>query len=181
MTDDTDHCIIAQVQKGDRNAYAAIIDKYNALIFNLAFRLTGNRADADDLAQAIFVRTFESLNRFDHTRPFLPWLYSIALNTIRNHRKKSRLIAFFTSESSPASSSAAQPASNPEQRLILKEKFSRLVADLNKLPYRQREAIVLRYFDECTYPEIARLQQVTLSAVKMRVRRGMAKLLKIDG
>gem|GEM_PF-5403262 len=63
--------------------------------------------------------------------------------------------------------------------MILKEKFSRLVGGLNKLPYRQREAIVLRYFDECTYPEIARLQQVTLSAVKMRVRRGMAKLLKM--
>jgi len=113
MTDDTDHCIIEQVQKGDCNAYAAIIDKYNTLIYNLAFRLTGSRSDADDLAQAIFIGTFENLNRFDTTRPFLPWLYSIALNTIRNHCKKSRLIAFFSSESSPASSSAARPASNP--------------------------------------------------------------------
>jgi len=61
MTDDTDRCIIEQVQKGDRNAYAAIIDKYNALIYNLAFRLTGSRADADDLEVTLYDnRTFKA-------------------------------------------------------------------------------------------------------------------------
>lgn len=181
MTDDTDRGIIEQTRNGDRNAYAGIIDKYKGRIYSLAFRLSGSYADADELVQTIFVKTFETLNQFNNSKPFFPWLYTISLNTIRNHCKRKKLRAFFSTDLFKIPPTADHLPANPEDRLLAQETIIQLAAGLNKLPYRQREAIVLRYYEECAYREIAAFQKVSLSAAKMRVRRGMAKLQKLMG
>ena len=179
MTEDTDCGIIKRIRDGDRDAFAGLVDKYKTRIFNLAFRLSGSHTDADELTQIVFVRTFETLDRFDAGQPFFPWLYTIALNTIRNACKRKYRRIFFLNNPANINSSSTQSLPSPEDRLMLHEKVDQLAAVLKKLPYQQREAIILRYFEQCTYAEIAGYQHISLSAAKMRVIRGMAKLQKL--
>ena len=81
--------LIARVCRGEQTAFAVLVDAYAKPIFNLAFRMTGNHQDADDLAQETFLRAYQKLNRFDSEKKFFTWLYTIALNIIRNHLKSS--------------------------------------------------------------------------------------------
>ena len=179
MTDDTDRGIIERILGGDRDAFAGLVDKYKSRIYNLALRLSGSHTDADELTQRVFVRTFETLDRFDADQPFFPWLYTIALNTIRNACKRKYRRIFFLKNPSDNTSSSTQSLPSPEECLVLHERYDQLAAVLKKLPYQQREAIILRYFEQCTYAEIAGFQRISLSAAKMRVRRGMARLQKM--
>lgn len=179
MTDDTDRGIIERIRDGDRDAFADLVDKYNTRIYNLAVRLSGSQTDADELTQTAFVRTFETLDGFDADQPFFPWLYTIALNTIRNACKRKKRRIFFLNNPAIITTSSTQPLPSPEDRLVLHEKYAQLAAVLDKLPYLQREAIILRYLEQCTYPEIAGFQHISLSAAKMRVRRGLSRLQKM--
>ena len=179
MTDDIDRGIIEQIRAGDRNAFAGIIDRYVDRIYNLAVRLAGSNADADELTQTIFIKTFQSLDHFDISRPLFPWLYTIALNTLRNHCRRKKLRVLFVRDPTLDRSKDDSSTTNPEDRLILSEQTDQLAAGLEKLTYRQREAVVLRYYEQLSYPEIAALQRTSLSAAKMRVRRGLARLQKL--
>ena len=80
--------IVAKVLKGDRQAYALLVEEYKSPIYNLAYRMTGNSEDADDLTQETFIRAYINLWRFDPKRKFFTWLYTISINLIRNHLKK---------------------------------------------------------------------------------------------
>ncbi len=64
------------------------IEAYNGPIFNLAYRMTGSREDADDLTQETFIRAYQNLRRYDRSKKFFTWLYTIGINLIRNHLKK---------------------------------------------------------------------------------------------
>ena len=92
--DDRDIRVIRQVLRGDRDAYADIVERYKSPIYNLAVRLTGSLSDAEDLAQDAFIRIYEILDRFDDSKRFFPWMYTVALNVIRNDVKKKRSICF---------------------------------------------------------------------------------------
>ena len=88
MDIDQESKIIRRILSGEHEAYALLVEKYKGPVYNLASRLTGRHQDKEDLAQEIFIRAFEALERFDETKRFFPWLYTIALNVIRNHKKK---------------------------------------------------------------------------------------------
>jgi RNA polymerase sigma-70 factor (ECF subfamily) len=76
--------IVARVLKGDRKAYALLVEEYKSPIYNLAYRMTGNLEDADDLTQETFIRAYQYLRRYDPRKKFFTWLYTIALNLIKN-------------------------------------------------------------------------------------------------
>jgi RNA polymerase sigma-70 factor (ECF subfamily) len=167
--------LIARVCRGERAVFAALVDAYAKPIFNLAVRMTGNRRDADDLAQETFLRAYRKLKRFDPEKEFFPWLYTIALNIIRNHLKSSPERSARMAETNHPLADPVDPA-NPEGLFMDREKAQILESCLQKLPSDLREAVVLRYYQELSFDEIATITDASVSAVKMRVYRGLERL-----
>src|SRR5271157_5148342 len=82
--------IVARVLKGDRQAYALLVDEYKSPIYNLAYRMTGNLEDADDLTQETFIRAYQYLWRYETSKKFFTYIKTLALNLIKNHFKKNK-------------------------------------------------------------------------------------------
>lgn len=177
-SDEMDIRVIKNIRTGDRDAYADIVESYKGLIYNLAFRMTGSLSDAEDLAQDVFIRVFETLDRFDDSKRFFPWMYMIALNLIRNHLKRNKpiLLRFkkerFTDES-------LKHIDTPEKSVSEKQQRRNLDRRILGLPLKKREAIVLRYYQGLPFEEIAEIQSCSVSAAKMRVYRSLKQLKRL--
>ena len=175
MDTDEDNKIIAQILNGDQEAYAILVDKYKGPIYNLVYRMTGEHQDTDDLAQEIFVRTFASLKKYDINRIFFPWLYSIALNVLRNYQKKRKPKRYEVATADFPDQKIAE-THNPEDFVQRRDQSRQLAAILQKLPETQRQAVVLRYYQDLAFTDIAKILDISLSTAKMRVYRGLEKL-----
>lgn len=176
MDQKTDAEIVARVLKGDKKAYALLIEAYKGPVFNLAFRMTGSYPDADDLTQETFIRAYQKLPQFDQEKKFFTWLYTIGINLIRNHLKKE-----VRDISSPASirlshDSQRQGLEDGEGDLLSEDSMLKLEKTMQKLPVDLREAIILKFHQGLTFEEVAAITGSSVSAVKMRVYRGLEKL-----
>ena len=179
MDQKTEAEIVVRVLKGDRQAYALLIDEYKNPIYNLAYRMTNNSEDAEDLAQETFLRSFRELSRFDTNRRFYTWLYTISLNLIRNHLKKSnRKTGFLKREIyfEGAGLKKSECLDIPATKEIKDEKEAQLEICLQKLSPELRELLVLRFYQGFSFEMISEITGCSQSAVKMRVYRGLEKL-----
>ena len=166
--------IIRQVRDGALEAYAELVTAYQHAVYNLVFRLTGSIEDAEDLSQETFLKALEAMDRFDESRPFFPWLYTIALNVVRNHcRRQSFLPPGSRSASNPPAESGSK---DPESLVGRKQAAERLFECVQQLPEPQREAMVLRYYQDLSFEMLAEILEISLSAAKMRVYRGLQRL-----
>ncbi|MBN2283462.1 MAG: RNA polymerase sigma factor [Deltaproteobacteria bacterium] len=175
--DHADLTIVKRILAGNRQAYEQIIERYKGPVFNLAYRMTGSYDDAADLSQEIFIRAFRNLKKFDQRKRFFTWLYTIALNHIRNHQAKGRRLSEIVDNGISIENIAdVVSEDNSEQLLIKKEDAELITENLHTLPRELREALVLRYFQAFSFDEIAEISGSSLSAVKMRVYRGLEQL-----
>lgn len=177
MTETEENQIVESVLEGDREAFALLVDAYKGAIFNLAFRMTGSNQDADDLSQETFIRAYRNLRQFDPQKRFFTWIYTIGLNLIRNHLKKQEkrgqiYISLDKYKSDPF-------FQQTEQNMIRAQDMHRLEACLQMLPVDLREAVVLRFYQDLSFEEIAVISDASLSAVKMRVYRGLDQLKRL--
>jgi len=179
MDQKTDAEIVARVLMGDKQAYVLLIEAYKGPVFNLAFRMTGSAQDAEDLTQETFIRAYQKLHKFDQQKKFFTWLYTIGINLIRNHlQKKARDI------SSPAavqffSESHTQRHEGREAALHSEDSLKRLDENMRRLPVDMREALILKFHQDLTFEEVAAITGDSLSAVKMRVYRGLEQLKRL--
>lgn len=181
MTPIEENKIIESVLAGNRDSYASLVDAYKRTIFNLAFRMTGSYHDADDLAQETFIKAYINLRRFDPEKRFFTWLYTISLNLIRNHLKQigwniSREITERT-----VSAEEIIDGDRMERKLIQAQEINRMETSLQDISIELREAIVLRFYQDLSFEEIATISDTSLSAVKMRVYRGLERLKSLMG
>lgn len=173
--------IIEAVLAGDREAYASLVDAHKGAVYNLAYRMTGNSHDAEDLAQEAFLRAYSKLWRYDPSRPFFTWLYTIVLNLTRNHLKKSNRTEVAFDEWSHAGEGEGEEGNpgGPEDQVIDNEQHRHLQKSLMALPEDMREAVILRFIQDHSFEEVALIMGVSLSAAKMRVYRGLERLREI--
>ena len=181
MDQKTEAEIVIRVLKGDRQAYALLVEEYKKPIYNLAYRMTSNSQDAEDIAQETFLRSFRELSSFDTNRRFYTWLYTISLNLIRNHLKKSGRKADFrnmeiSSDISSLNSKDAVSSKSNDLDESYKERENQLKICLQKLSPELRELLVLRFHQELSFEVIAEITGLSQSAVKMRVYRGLKKI-----
>jgi RNA polymerase sigma-70 factor (ECF subfamily) len=176
MTPTEENRIVERVLQGEREAFAALVDAYKGAIFNLAFRMTDSRQDADDLSQETFVRAYRNLRQFDPRKRFFTWIYTIGLNLIRNHLKKHGREKSRETAARSSSEAAIDQGAQTEQEMMQAQEIGRLEIGLQKLPADLREAVVLRFYQDLSFEEIATILDATLSAVKMRVYRGLDQL-----
>jgi RNA polymerase sigma-70 factor, ECF subfamily len=166
--------IIERILKGDRQAFALLVEEYKAAIYNLAFRMTRSAGDADDLTQETFVRAYINLWRFHPKRKFFTWLYTISINLIRNHLKKvknddllnrTKNIQYEENETQ-----------SPETLIIATQESNKIDLALLTLKYELRVMLIMKYQQELSFEEIAEITGKSVSAVKMQVYRGLEKL-----
>ena len=167
--------LVTRAQAGDRQAFMELVDHYKAPVFNLIYRMTnGSMQERDDLAQETFLRTFAGLEGFNPQKRFFPWLYTICLNIIRNHMQKKNPV--------PAAGydlpeqSAKEETGSPEALYLQRQENDMVQDGLLQLPEEQRAAIILRYFQDLAYQDIAQILGLSASGVKMRVKRGLASM-----
>ncbi len=179
---------LVRAGQGDAVAFAELVRSHQTAVFNVAYRLLGNRQEAEDAAQEAFVRAFQAMDRFDVTRPFAPWIKRIAANLCLNRLESMsyRQTTAVTDLARPGQEAAslddwAHHMPTPEQALAAKEQSERLRAAIWQLPPRFRAIIELRHFQEMRYDEIAAAMERPLSSVKsdlFRARKMLAEKMR---
>jgi RNA polymerase sigma-70 factor (ECF subfamily) len=165
--------IVVRVLKGDRQAYAMLVDAYKSPIYNLAYRMTGSSDDADDLTQETFIRAYQYLWRYDTRRKFFTWLYTLALNLIRSHFKKNK---YNKSSEELSAHLLADKNPSPETELIETQEIS---VYLLRLEDESRALLIMKFHQGLTFEEIAQITGKSLSAVKMSIYRGLESIKKM--
>jgi RNA polymerase sigma-70 factor (ECF subfamily) len=174
---------------GEEDAFGRLVDKYRDSIFNLAYRMTGNPADAEELSQEAFLRAYTGLADFRVGARFHPWLYTITLNLCRNHLRRRSLLRWVPlhapagreEEDGGAALDPPAPAANPEQALLDKEVDARLQRAIDALPVKYREVFLLRQSEGLSYEEIAEIAGLPLGTVEVRLFRARRRLLEALG
>jgi RNA polymerase sigma-70 factor (ECF subfamily) len=173
---------IRAVLSGDEQAFRHLVDKYARSIFNLAYRMTSNAADAEDLAQDAFLQAYAHLREFRVGSRFHPWIYTIALNLCRSHLRRRSFPRWLAplrerGEERPEPE-LPERSPDPEQALLAREAEEGLQKAVAALPAKYREVFVLRQSQELSYEEIADLLGLPLGTVEVRLFRARRLLLK---
>lgn len=181
----TDQDLVLRVVQGDDEAFALLVRRYQGMVFNVAYRLTGNRGDAEDLAQETFVRAYRAMESFDATRPLAPWLKRITTNAGLNwlEMQKARPQTTASDLTPPdaeedALTQLADPQASPEQQLAGAEQSAQIRQALLGLPFRYRAVIELRHYQDLSYEDIAAALNVPVSTVKSDLFRARKMLEK---
>jgi RNA polymerase sigma-70 factor (ECF subfamily) len=184
LPDDPDVDLVPAAAGGDADAFEALVRRYQSRIIGLARSYTGNAADAEDLAQEVFVRVYRSLGRFRGESSFRTWLYKVALNVARSHHaRRGRQQPVWGDSGADDRRPFDPPADGPDMEvsLVRRDAIERALADL---PDDLREAVTLRDVHGLDYREIADATGAPMGTVESRIfrarqrlRRSLARLL----
>lgn len=167
---------IAQAQKGDAEAFTRLVETFQTPVYNLCYRMLNDAGDAEDASQETFLRAYLSIRRYDSGRPFPTWLLSIAAHYCIDQIRKRRMTVVSMDET-PALE-PVDDAPGPESSLSRVEERRRMQALLDTLHPIDRALVLMYYWYDFSYEEIAKALEITLSAVKSRLhraRRSMAE------
>ncbi len=179
----TDSAAAEQARKGDQRAFRVLVERHSHSIFRLAFRMTGNEQDAEDLVQETFLRAYKQLHRFDGRAAFGTWLYRIAsncsLDLIRARKGRGAPQSSRHEDSPSWLDRIATPDPSPERLTRSSQIANLLEAALKQLSETERAAFVLRHYEGCDIEEIARALGVQSNAAKHSVFRAVQKLRRV--
>jgi RNA polymerase sigma-70 factor, ECF subfamily len=171
---------VARARAGDREAFRELVERHSRRVFQLAFRLTGNEEDAEDVVQDTFLRAYRGLSRFEERAQFLTWIHRIASNCAmdlaRRRPLRSDRVEEFDERRPPASGDPGDAIPAPERQAVASETGRRVAAALTRLSPMERTAFVLRHFEGRPIAEIAQTLQVRAGAAKNCVFRAVSKL-----
>lgn len=174
MTEQEQHWL-DKARAGDRQAFGHLVEAYQRPVINLTYRMLGNSEEAADAAQEAFLRAYTRLHQYNPDHKFSTWLFSIA-----NHhcidRLRKRRVTVLPIDESPLAFSLDSETPQPEEHLLAKERSIELQALLDQLEPEYRTPLILRYWHECSYQEIADTMEISLAAVKSRLFRARQKL-----
>jgi RNA polymerase sigma factor (sigma-70 family) len=167
--------IIIRAQSGDREAFAILFEQYKNLVYKTAYLMLGESSEAEDALQEIFVQVYKSLSGFDPGKAaFTTWLYRVTFNHCLNQRRKKGPFTLPLEDISPALKSEFPGAQMAEEEIIQQA--------IAKLTDKQRAIVILRYFWDLSYAEIAQIMDVPLGTVKSRLNLALKTLRKgIEG
>jgi RNA polymerase sigma factor (sigma-70 family) len=164
------------IQRGKRENLTMLVERHHSPLLGFLYRMTGgDRALAEDLAQETFLRVLRSISQYQYPRPVKPWIYMIATNLARDHYKRAEM-RHTQSMPEDENDAVVQHELMPEESLILSDEARRAAAAMLRLPDHQREAVILRYYQEFSLAEIADALDVPLGTVKSRISLGLGRL-----
>jgi RNA polymerase sigma-70 factor (ECF subfamily) len=174
--EDSEQTWVQQAISGDQTAFTRLVEAYENPVYNLAYRLLGNAVEAEDAAQETFIRAYTRLDTYDSGRKFSSWLLSIASHYCIDVLRRRR-INFMSVEDLPPMVELAMPkALQPEQAVMRGQAADDVQRLLDTLAPPYRTPVILRYWYDMSYREIAETMGVTESTVKTRLHRARSKL-----
>jgi RNA polymerase sigma-70 factor (ECF subfamily) len=168
---------VAEALRGDQRAFAHLVDTYQAPVYNLCYRMLGNAAEAEDAAQETFVRVYKHLGAYDPQQRLSSWILAVASHYCID-RLRRRRIKWLSLDNILSLRPIAADAVQPEDTIIEHESCTELRGLLQSLPVEYRLVIVLRYWQDLSYAEIAQVVGTTESAVKSRLHRARKMLAR---
>lgn len=178
----SDEELVARARKGDRPAFAHLVDRHRVSVFNLTFRIVGNREDAEEAAQDVFVRAYRSLDRFRGDARFATWLYRIAVNVSLSSARRSRRDLSTSSLSEPEDGDDGLPmqipdtSANPAERFEQAEFREQVRSLVSALPPIYSAVISMYHIQSLSYDEISEALELPIGTVKARLFRARAAL-----
>ncbi|MCH7586419.1 MAG: sigma-70 family RNA polymerase sigma factor [Chloroflexi bacterium] len=170
-----DKYLLEKAREGDAQAFGELVERYQAPVFNLCYRLLGNSGDAEDASQEAFIRAYRKLSTYDSRRKFVNWMLTIASNYCVDKLRKRRL-TLVSLDKLPLTDAARDKAAGPERALVLRDRQNEVQELLIQLGPRDRAVIVLKYWSDMSYEEIAAALSISESAVKSRLHRSKKEL-----
>ena len=181
-----DSAVVTAFLGGEERAFSELVERYQTRLLNFIYRTIGDRDRAEDLVQEVFIRVYRHLHRFDRSKKFSTWAYTIASNLAKNeHRNRSRnpLVLFQTMQG--ASDDEDRPlqfedtTARPDD-MYRKRHLRELVEDtVAKLPEHHRQVFVLRELEGKSYEETAEIPHCNLGTVKSRLNRARSAFAAI--
>jgi RNA polymerase sigma-70 factor (ECF subfamily) len=176
--EDSEAIWVEQARKGDQAAFTQLVEAYQAPIYNLAYRMLGNMVEAEDAAQEAFIRAYRRLDTYDPSRKFSSWLLAIASHYCVDVLRRRRMNYLSFDELPPMVELSMPRTTQPEQIVVSQQQASAVQKLLDTLPASYRIPVILRYWYDMSYREIAQTMDVTESTIKTRLHRARAKLAK---
>jgi len=182
--DITNEDLMARIAEGDEYAFQILVDRHQTSVLNLIYRFIGDRTQAKDLAQEVFIKVWQAAKSYKPEAKFTTWIYRITANLCFNELKSSRRKKWLqfvrpdadhetrTEEDLPDSSPSA------EDLLLAKERTRQIADALQSLPENQRMALILKRYDDLSYGEIAQVLGCSIPAVESLLFRAKGTLQK---
>jgi RNA polymerase sigma-70 factor, ECF subfamily len=181
--DGQDAAIVEQVRAGDVDAFRVLVGRHGRTIFNMAYRMTGNEHDAEDVMQETFLKAYRQLDRFESRAGFGTWVNRIgincALDLLRTRKSRREVTDSEDSESTMALDSLAATAPLPDAQLHDCEVRERVTEAMDCLTANERAAFVLRHFQDVPIREIGKVLGLKESATKVTIFRAVHKLRQV--
>ena len=170
-----DRQAILACQRGEREAFDRLVERYQRDVYRLCFRYVNNHHDASDMAQEVFLKAYRALAKFRGDSSFSTWLYRIAVNTCPNFRAARKAPAEELSEH------VADGGMPVVERLERDERSQRVRKAVARLPEKQRATLILKVYQDLTHEEVARILGSSVGTVKANLFHALANLRKMLG
>ena len=175
---DQEQVWVEQARRGDKSAFGRLAQAYQRPVFNLTYRMLGNQQEAEDAAQETFLRAYASLRQYNDDHKFSTWLFSIA-----NHhcidRLRRRRATYVSIDDNPVLENLDGETGLPEASALSQEHRREVQRLLDQLEPDYKMPLVLRYWEDYSYEEIATALDLTVAAVKSRLFRGRQQIAKL--
>jgi RNA polymerase sigma-70 factor, ECF subfamily len=169
--------LVERHRGGDVHAFDEVYDRFGEMVYNLALRLAGNREEAADLTQEIFLRIYRHLGGFGGRSTLKTWVFRIALNHCRDRLSRHHpAMQSIDDDVEAGGIPLADPARGPEELAVAADEGRRVATGLAQVPQVFREAVVLRDLEGLSYEEIAEVLGVRVGTVRSRIARGREQL-----
>lgn len=177
----TDAAAVAAVRAGNREAFRSLVDRHSRSIFRLAFRMTANEADAEEVVQETFLRAYRRIDRFEERSEFSTWVYRIATNCaldLLDRRKHAKQEDPLYDEEDEREIQLPSAAPSPERQALSGEMRQRVARAMNELTAAERTAFTLRHLEGQSIEEISKTLEIKEGAAKNTIFRAVQKLRK---
>jgi len=172
-----DTVLVECILDGDQDLFATLVERYKDAVQNLAYRMLGNTTEAEDITQETFVRAYTQLATYKPVHKFSTWLLSIASHLAIDQLRRRRFLAL-PLEDVPFLEWIVDVGVSPEQSALQGEQQDEIQTYLQRLPAKYRAVIVLRYWHDFSYEEIANALTLTPALVKARLHRARELLAR---
>lgn len=178
MTNNNDQLYIKKVISGNTNAFVHLVDNYKDMVYSLAYKMTKNKQEAEEISQDTFVKAYKNIRKFKGDSKFSTWLYRIAYHTSLDYLKKDKNHKK-TFEINEITLNQITSVDNILQGLERKERAQLVDMCLFKLPEDERSLLWMFYFDEFSLKEITKITALSEANIKVKLHRARKKLLTI--
>lgn len=170
--------IIEHLKNGDEFIYKYVYDQYSRMIFNVCYKMAGSKEEAEDASQEVFIKVFNSITSFQANSKLSTWIYRIAVNVCLNFQRRKKIVKFLSFDFWEEEKDFPVENGTLLNSLEKLEVQNIVQSAINRLPSKQKAALILSRYEEKSYKEIAEILGTSLPAVESLIFRAKENLAK---